>query len=74
MKEQELKRDHILPGHMVSADRYISQDTGRIYHTNGKYYPYDMLSGGCVLIEHASGYLRIKRQVAINATETVKAK
>ena len=33
-----------------------------------------MLSGGCVFIDHASGYVSIKHQVAINATETVNAK
>ena len=33
-----------------------------------------MYSGGSVLIDHASGYVSIKYQVAINATETVKAK
>ena len=33
-----------------------------------------MLSGGYVFIDHASGYMSIKHQVAINATETVKAK
>ena len=29
---------------------------------------------GCVSIDHASGYVSIKHQAAINATETVKAK
>ena len=33
-----------------------------------------MFSGGCVFIDHASGYVSIKHQVAINATKTVKAK
>ena len=33
-----------------------------------------MFSGGCVFIEHVSGYVSIKQQVAINSTETVKAK
>ena len=33
-----------------------------------------MFSGGCVFIYHASGYVRIKHQLAIKATETVKAK
>ena len=33
-----------------------------------------MLSGGCVFIDHASGYVSIKHQVAINYTETVKEK
>ena len=33
-----------------------------------------MFSGGCVFIDHTIGYVRIKHQVTINATETVKAK
>ena len=59
---------------MVSADHYILRDPGRLYHTKDKSYPYDMFSGGCVFINHFSGYVSIKHQVAINATETVKAK
>ena len=31
MKEQELKKDHLLPGQMVSADHYISQAPGRCW-------------------------------------------
>ena len=30
MKDQELKKDHLLPGHMVSADHYISRSPGRL--------------------------------------------
>ena len=74
MKYQELKKDHLLPGQMVSADHYISRDPGRIYHTKGKSYQSDMFSGGCAFIDHASGYMSIKHQVAINATETVNSK
>ena len=33
-----------------------------------------MFSGGCVFIDHFSGYVRIKHLVAINATDTVEAK
>ena len=33
-----------------------------------------MFSGGCVFVEHASGYVSIKHQVAISSTETIKAK
>ena len=74
MKEQELKKDHLLPGPMVSVDHYISRAPGRLYHTKGKSDQSDIFSGGCVLIEHASSYMSIKHQVAINATETVKEK
>ena len=34
--EQEIKKDHLLLGQMVSADHYISQAPGRLYHTKGK--------------------------------------
>ena len=33
-----------------------------------------MFSGGCVIIDHVSGYVSIKHQVTINSTENVKAK
>ena len=74
MKEKELKKDYLLPVHMVSADHYILRAPGRLYHTKGKPDPSDMFSVGCVFIHHVSGYVSIKNQVAINATETVKAK
>ena len=73
-KEQDRKKDDILQGQMVSADQYISRAAGRLYHRKGKSDPSDMFSGGCVFFDHVSGYVRIKDQVTINATETVKAK
>ena len=42
MKEKELKKVHPLPGQKVSEDNYISRSPGRLYHTKGKSYPYDM--------------------------------
>ena len=74
MKDQELNKDHLLPVHMVSADHYILRDPGRLYHTKGKSDPSYIYSVGCVLIDHASGYMSINHQVAINATETIKSK
>ena len=74
MKDQELKKDHLLPGQMVSADHYISRASVRLYHTKGKSDQYDMFSGVFAFIYHASGYVSIKHKVAINATETFKAK
>ena len=74
MEKQELKEDHLLPVNMVSVDHYISQAPGRIYHTKGKSYPSDIFSGGCVFIEHVSGYVSIKHQMAIKTAENFKAK
>ena len=70
MKEQELKKDHLMPVHMVSVDHYISWDIDRIYHTKAKSYPSDMFSGGFVFIYHVSAYGSMKNQVAMSATET----
>ena len=56
MKEQDLKKDNLLPGQMVCADHYIQRAPGRIYHTKGKSDQSYMFSGGCVFIDHASGY------------------
>ena len=55
-------------------DHYISRALGRLYHTKVKSYLSYMFSGVCVFIGNASGYVIIKYQVDINATETVKAK
>ena len=74
MKEQDLKKDHLMPGQMVSADHYISLAPGSLYHTKGKSDQADMFSGWCVFIDHDSGYGRIKHQVGINATENFKTK
>ena len=63
MKEQDLKKDHLLPGQMVSADHYISRAPGRIYRTKGNSDQSDMFSGGCFFIDNASGYVSIKHQV-----------
>ena len=59
---------------MVSVDYYISRAPGRLYHTKVKSDQSDIFSGGCVFIDHASAYVSINHQMAINATETVKAK
>ena len=58
----------------MSEDHYISRAPGRLYHTKGKSDQSDMYSVGCVFIDHDSGYVRTKKQVDINATETVKTK
>ena len=59
---------------MVSEDHYILRDPGRLYNKKGILDPFEMFSGGCVFIDHASVYASIKNQADINATETVKAK
>ena len=67
MNGQELKKDHLLTGEMVSVDYYTSRDPNSFYHTRGKSDPYDIfLVFFCV--DHASGFMRINNKVVINPT------
>ena len=50
LKYQELKKDDLLPGQMVSVDHYILRDPGRLYHTKGKSDPYEMCVCVCVCV------------------------
>ena len=59
---------------MLSADHYILRDPDRLHHTKIKSEPSDMFSGKCIYIYHDRGYMRMKHQVSIHATETVKEK
>ena len=74
MQEQELKKDHLLPGQMVYADNYILRDLGILYHTKGKSDPSDLFLGGCVFIDNVSVHVRINHQLVIKTTKTVKAR
>ena len=74
MKEQDLKNYHLMPWQIVSTHNYISWAPVSLYQTKVKSDQYDMLSGGCLFIDHSSGYVKIKHKVAINTTETVKGK
>ena len=58
----------------MSADHYISRDPCGIYHTKGKSDPSDIFQGGRVFTYHSNVYVRIKNQVALNATETFNSK
>ena len=42
INKQELKKGHLLPGQMLSADQYISRATVRLYHIKGKSDPSDI--------------------------------
>ena len=42
-KEKDIKKDNIIPGHMVLADHYILRASGRIYHTRVNADPPGML-------------------------------
>ena len=74
MTEKDLKKNHILPGKMVSADHYILWDMGRLYHTRGKSEKSDIFLSVCLFVDHGGGFMIIKHHVGIKATKNIKAK
>ena len=74
MKEQYIKKDHILTGNMVSVDHYILRSPCRLFHKKRKSDTSEIFLGRCDFIYHVSGYIIIKHQVAINDNENVKEK
>ena len=74
MKDQDINKDHLHHVHMMSAYHYILRSPCKIYHKKGQSDLSQMFSGGCVFIDHVSGYVIINHQVDINYTETAKGK
>ena len=56
------------------AYHYILWDIGSLYHTRRKIFTYDMFSFGCGFVEYHSVLMRVKYQLDIKTTETVKEK
>jgi hypothetical protein len=56
-KKQVLKRRHLVPGHCVSVDYYMSSVVGRLPHTFGQ--EWVRYSCGTLFVDHASGKLFI---------------
>ena len=73
-KEGALKKDNLFPGQQVSADHFICSTKGRLYTSKGKTKEEAMLSGGCIFVDHASGYIDVSMQTHLNTHQTLKAK
>ena len=70
-----LKRDDLLPGQTVSVDHFITRTPGRLIAGNGKQKDSgDMYSGGCIFVDHSSGFIHVELQCHLNSHETLNAK
>ena len=68
-----LKVDHLKPRVQVSVDHFESRLLGRTFDS------YDRAStatykGGCMFVDHATGYMHVEHQVGFSAVETIRAK
>jgi hypothetical protein len=72
--EGALKRGNLLPGQQVSTDHFICHSKGRLYESKGKTKPSSMYSGGCIFVDHATGFVDIQHQVSMTSHETLQSK
>ena len=69
-----LKKDDLYPGKRVSVDHFVCSTKGRLFTSHGKTSESEMYSGGCLFVDHASGYIHIEFQTHLNTHEMLNAK
>jgi transposase InsO family protein len=69
-----LKIEKMFPGQMVSVDHFMSSTKGRLLHTYGKEADEEKFRGGCIFVDHSSGYIHVELQSHLSSHETLGAK
>ena len=69
-----LKQDNLVPGQQIAMDHFICSTKGRLFTSRGKTADSEMFSGGCLFVDHASGYIHVEFQTSLNTHETINAK
>jgi hypothetical protein len=73
-RENALKSNNLLPGQRVSVDHFVCTTRGRLLNSAGKSKQDDMYRGGCIFVDHASGFIFVEHQVSSTSHSTLKAK
>lgn len=68
-----LKDGQLRPGNKVSADHFESRLKGRTYSSYGKTTS-DQYVGGCIFVDHMSGYIHVEHKLGFSSSETIRAK
>jgi hypothetical protein len=68
-----LKDSHLRAGSSVSVDHFKSRLKGRTYTSFGKTTS-DQYVGGCIFVDHMSGYIHVEHQLGFSSSETIRAK
>jgi hypothetical protein len=68
-----LKDGNLRPGNKVSADHFESRMKGRTYSSFGRTTS-DQYVGGCIFVDHMSGYMHVEHQLGFSSSETIRAK
>jgi Reverse transcriptase (RNA-dependent DNA polymerase) len=73
-REGALKHNDVLPGAKISVDHFVCGTKGRLFSGRGKTSAEQMFTGGCVFVDHCSGYIHVEFQSHLNSHETLRAK
>jgi hypothetical protein len=73
IRDGHLKKEHLKPGVQVSVDHVEARLLGRTFDSYGKALS-ATYKGGCIFVDHCSGFLHVEHQLGFSAVETVRAK
>ena len=69
-----LKTDDLFPGSKVSVDHFECNPRGRLLTSFGKERADHKYKGGCIFVDHATGYIHVELQAKLNTHETLRSK
>ena len=72
-RDGALKSEHLGPGVRVSVDHFESRILWRTRDSYGEPSS-DQYKGGCIFVDHGTGYLHVEHQLRFSAVETIRAK
>ena len=73
-KDGALKKDTLVPGQVTAVDQYEVRVRGRLLASKGKTPSRDMLCGGTIFVDIASGRVKTFHQVSLAALDTIRSK
>ena len=68
-----LKVDHLKSGAQVSVDHFESRLLGCTFDSYGKVTS-DTFKGGCIFVDHSSGFMFVEHKLGFSVVETIRAK
>ena len=69
-----LRAGNLMPGQEISVDHFVSSVRGRLFKGYNKGSLEDRYMGGCIFVDHASGYIHVEFQSSLSSHETLNAK
>lgn len=69
-----LSPDNIAPGDYISCDHYGSPIKGRVVSASGHSSTRYGYEGGCIFVDHASGWIMHRPQQSMSASDTIRSK